>query len=176
MSDPLVPPAANPSDPAAPAAPAVPPAVPPAALPAEPVAEPPACENCGAPLQGEYCHACGQSVHNPIRHAGHAIEELFESLWHLDGRVFRTPRDLLVPARVACGYLAGHRARYIAPLRLFVVLSLLTFFIGAVAVHVGDDGSAGSGVCRCTSSRARAPTQPASRAPASTSVGQCTPR
>lgn len=100
---------------------------------------PPRCANCGASLQGDYCHRCGQSVHNPIRHAGHALEELFESLWHLDSRVFRTLRDLLVPARVACGYLAGRRARYIAPLRLFVVLSVLTFFVGQMTVDFGDD-------------------------------------
>jgi len=96
------------------------------------------CENCAAELHGEFCHACGQSVHNPIRHAGHAVEEFFEAFWHLDGRVFRTLRDLLSPGRVAINYLAGHRARYIAPLRLFVVLSLLTFFIGAATVHLDE--------------------------------------
>ena len=99
-------------------------------------AAPARCENCGTELQGEFCHACGQSVHNPIRHAAHAVEEFFEAFWHLDGRVFRTLRDLMSPGRVAINYLAGHRARYIAPLRLFVILSLLTFFIGAAAVHV----------------------------------------
>jgi hypothetical protein len=96
------------------------------------------CENCAAELHGEFCHACGQSVHNPIRHAGHAVEEFFEAFWHLDGRVFRTLRDLLSPGRVAINYLAGHRARYIAPLRLFVVLSLLTFFVGAATVHLDE--------------------------------------
>ncbi|MEN1960032.1 DUF3667 domain-containing protein [Luteimonas sp. MJ246] len=96
------------------------------------------CENCAAELHGEFCHACGQSVHNPIRHAAHAVEEFFEAFWHLDGRVFRTLRDLMSPGRVAINYLAGHRARYIAPLRLFVILSLLTFFIGAAAVHVEE--------------------------------------
>ena len=55
------------------------------------------CENCATPLQGKYCHACGQSIHNPLRNFGHALEELVESFWHLDGRVFRTLRDLLVP-------------------------------------------------------------------------------
>ena len=97
------------------------------------------CENCAALLHGTYCHHCGQSTHNPIRHIGHAVEEFFEAFWHLDGRLFRTLRDLVSPGRVAINYLAGHRARYIAPLRLFVVLSVLTFFIGAAAVHV-DDG------------------------------------
>lgn len=100
--------------------------------------EPRRCDNCGAVLAGAFCHECGQSVHDPIRHIGHAIEEVFESLWHLDGRVFRTLRDLLVPGRVARGYLQGHRARYIAPLRMFVVLSLLTFFVGQMTVDLSD--------------------------------------
>lgn len=95
---------------------------------------PTACENCGTMLQGRYCHACGQSAHNPLRHVSHALEEVFESFWHLDGRVFRTLRDLLVPGRVAANYLRGQRARYIPPLRLFIVLSVLTFFVGQFTV------------------------------------------
>ena len=115
---------------------------------ADPVAHhaPSHCENCAAALHGEFCHACGQSVHNPIRHLGHAVEEFFEAFWHLDGRVFRTLRDLWSPGKVAINYLAGHRARYIAPLRMFVVLSVLTFFIGAVVLHVDDGGVDTNGV------------------------------
>ncbi len=101
-------------------------------------AHPAACENCAMPLQGEYCHACGQSSHNPLRHLGHAIEEVFESFWHLDGRIFRTLRLLFVPGRVAREYLAGHRVRFVPPLRLFVILSLLTFFVGKLVLHVGE--------------------------------------
>lgn len=100
------------------------------------------CENCGTELQGHYCHICGQSMHSPVRHVGHAVEEVFESFWHLDGRVFRTLRDLLVPGKVALQYLAGHRVRYIAPLRMFVILSLLTFFIGQMTVDIESSGAA----------------------------------
>lgn len=96
------------------------------------------CENCHAPLQGKYCHDCGQSVHSPVRHAGHALEEVFESFWHLDGRVFRTLRDLLWPGRTAVQYLAGHRQRYLPPLRIFVIMSLLAFFVGRLAIHFED--------------------------------------
>ena len=99
------------------------------------------CENCDAPLQGEYCHQCGQSVHNPIRHAGHAIEEVFESFWHLDGRVFRTLRDLLWPGHTAIEYLAGHRQRYLPPLRVFVIMSLLAFFVGKLLIHLDQQPS-----------------------------------
>lgn len=94
------------------------------------------CENCGAALQGHYCHDCGQSVVNPIRHAAHAMEEVFEAFWHLDGRIFRTLRDLVSPGRVAINYLSGQRAKYVAPLRLFVVLSVLTFFVAQLVIHV----------------------------------------
>ncbi|TDK33977.1 DUF3667 domain-containing protein [Luteimonas terrae] len=108
-------------------------------------AHPSACENCATPLQGDYCHACGQSTHSPVRHVGHAVEEVFESFWHLDGRIFRTLRDLCVPGRIAERYLAGHRVRYVAPMRLMVILTLLTFFVAkfvvqdAVAEMMADD-------------------------------------
>lgn len=98
-------------------------------------AHPPACENCGTPLQGDFCHACGQSTHSPVRHVGHAVEEVFESFWHLDGRIFRTVRDLFVPGRIAKRYLGGHRVRYVAPMRLFVILTLLTFFVAKFVVQ-----------------------------------------
>ncbi len=98
------------------------------------------CENCGTALQGGYCHVCGQRAHNPLRDFRHAVEEVFESLWHLDGRIFRTLRDLFVPGRVAVNYLAGHRVRYIAPLRLFVILTVLAFFVGRFTLHLPTGG------------------------------------
>jgi hypothetical protein len=102
-------------------------------------AAPSRCENCGSALQGHYCHVCGQQAHNPLKHFGHAVEEVFESFWHLDGRIFRTLRDLFVPGRVAANYLAGHRVRYIAPLRLFIILTVITFFIGRLTLHFQAD-------------------------------------
>ncbi len=93
------------------------------------------CENCHAALNGHYCHHCGQSAHNPLKHFGHAVEEVFESFWHLDGRIFRTLRDLLVPGRVAVNFLRGHRVGYVQPLRLFVILTLFTFFVGKLMLH-----------------------------------------
>ncbi len=103
------------------------------------------CENCDTALHGHYCHQCGQSAHNPLKHVGHAIEEVFESFWHLDGRIFRTLRDLWVPGRIALNYLKGRRVGYVQPLRLFVILTLFTFFIGKMFVHVDDFSVGASG-------------------------------
>ena len=104
-----------------------------------------ACENCDTALQGHYCHHCGQSAHNPLKHVGHAIEEVSESFWHLDGRIFRTLRDLWVPGRIALNYLKGRRVGYVQPLWLFVILTLFTFFIGKMFVHVDDFSVGASG-------------------------------
>ena len=103
------------------------------------------CENCDTALHGHYCHQCGQSAHNPLKNVGHAIEEVFESFWHLDGRIFRTLRDLWVPGRIALNYLKGRRVGYVQPLRLFVILTLFTFFIGKMFVHVDDFSVGASG-------------------------------
>lgn len=97
--------------------------------PAEVPASGSACQNCQTMLQGGYCHVCGQHAHNPLRSFRHAVEDVFESFWHVDGRIFRTLRDLLVPGKITREYLAGHRVRYIPPLRLYVILSLITFFV-----------------------------------------------
>lgn len=93
-----------------------------------------ACANCHTPLQGEYCHHCGQHAHNPLKSFAHAVEDVFESFWHLDGRIFRTLRELWIPGRIAANYLAGQRVRYLPPLRLFVILSLFAFFVARLAV------------------------------------------
>ncbi|WP_372016722.1 DUF3667 domain-containing protein [Pseudoxanthomonas sp. 10H] len=101
---------------------------------------PAACENCAAPLRGRFCHACGQAAHSPVRSFAHAVEEVFESFWHLDGRIFRTLRRLLSPGALAIDYLGGRRAPYVAPMRLFVVLCVLTFFVGKL-VDWSDDAT-----------------------------------
>ena len=93
------------------------------------------CENCATALQGPYCHACGQHGHNQLKSFRHALEEVLESFWHVDGRIFRTLRDLLLPWRIINNYLGGQRVRYIPPLRIFVILSLVTFFVAHFAIH-----------------------------------------
>lgn len=93
------------------------------------------CENCAAALQGPYCHDCGQHGNNPLKSFRHAIEDVFESFWHVDGRIFRTLRDLSLPWRIINNYLGGQRVRYIPPLRIFVILSLVTFFVAHFAIH-----------------------------------------
>lgn len=85
------------------------------------------CRNCGATLQGSYCHACGQRwwPERSLRYlARHAVEEAFS----LDGRLARTLHLLLVrPGLLTRAYLQGRRTRFTPPLRLFIAASIVFF-------------------------------------------------
>ena len=86
------------------------------------------CQNCGATLQGPFCHACGQSGH-VHRTLGHVVEEFAHGVFHVESKGWRTLPMLVVnPGRLTREYIHGRRARYIAPLALFLFMVFLTFF------------------------------------------------
>jgi hypothetical protein len=87
------------------------------------------CANCTTPLEGEFCHHCGQSVHSVLRPVHGLLEEFFETFLHIDGRILHTiPPLFLKPGFLTLEYFSGRRIRYIAPFRLMFVLCLLSFF------------------------------------------------
>ena len=88
------------------------------------------CANCGVPMQGEFCHACGQSMHSVLKPVHGMLEETVETLLHIDGRIVHTvPPLLLKPGFLTLEYFSGRRVRYIAPFRLMFVLCLLALFV-----------------------------------------------
>ncbi|AIF49492.1 DUF3667 domain-containing protein [Dyella japonica] len=110
------------------------------------------CANCSAPMQGEFCHECGQSIHTVLRPMHHMVEDTLDMVLHVDGRVIHTlPPLFLKPGFLTLEYFAGRRQRYVAPFRLMFVLALLAFFACHLAVgnydplHFGNESSAGTG-------------------------------
>ena len=94
------------------------------------------CPNCATPIQGPWCHACGQKAEKYDRSIWHLIAEAFEGLTHLDGRFWTTlPRLALKPGQLTRDYLDGHRAVQIPPFRMFLVVLLAVFFTGQLAVE-----------------------------------------
>lgn len=87
------------------------------------------CTNCGLELADVFCARCGEKQPNPHDLTlGHYAHEVFHELVHLDSKVFRTLRDLVVrPGHLTAEYFAGRKKRYVAPLRLFLTLFALTF-------------------------------------------------
>jgi hypothetical protein len=92
------------------------------------------CANCGASLTGRYCSECGQRHHEqPIHHFGHFVREATEDLTHADSRLWQTLIALLIrPGFLTREFLDGRRARYLPPVRLYLVLSVLFFLIVTV--------------------------------------------
>lgn len=91
------------------------------------------CPNCGTPLEGPWCHQCGQKGEEFHRSIFHLITEAFEGLTHFDGRFWQTMPDLVRrPGKLTRDYLDGRRAPQIPPFRLFLVVVLLVFFAGGL--------------------------------------------
>jgi hypothetical protein len=94
------------------------------------------CANCATPMQGEFCHHCGQSIHSVLKPVHHMLEDGADMFLHVDSRILRTlPPLLLRPGLLTLDYFAGRRIRYIAPFRLMFVLCLLAFFASHLAVE-----------------------------------------
>jgi hypothetical protein len=91
------------------------------------------CPNCGRPLDGGFCAECGQKVTalNPTFHD--FFHDLTHELLHVDGKIFRTVRLLLTkPGFLSREYFDGRRARYISPIRLYLIFSVVYFGVSAL--------------------------------------------
>jgi hypothetical protein len=112
----------------------------------------PVCLNCGAVLSGRFCAACGQEVQPLNPTVGHVAHEFIHEMLHLDGRIFRSFQTLLLsPGALTLEYLEGRRARWIAPIRLYLVFSLVYFAVASVStpqVNVVADLEGDAGVQR----------------------------
>lgn len=109
--------------------------------PAASVPPPPAegnCDNCGAPLFGKYCYACGQPTTGMVRHFGSVLSDIADSVLNVDERLFRTIGPLYVqPGKLTLDYFAGRRARYVTPFRLVFFLAIIAFFSAQIMVRTG---------------------------------------
>ena len=86
------------------------------------------CLNCGTPLDGTYCHACGQRAH-VHRSLWHLVEELLHGVTHFDAKGWRTlPLLVARPGLLTRRYIDGQRTRYVSPLALFL-FSMFLFFL-----------------------------------------------
>jgi hypothetical protein len=95
-----------------------------------------ACANCGAPLQGHFCHVCGQNSDTRHRSIRHLVWEAIETTFELDGRLWRTlPALFFRPGKLARDYIDGRLARHVPPFRTFLVALLLFIFAAEHATH-----------------------------------------
>lgn len=94
------------------------------------------CKNCYTPLhEGDvFCRYCGQKYQANIPSLWELIKTAFEAIFNLDGRLWRSLRNLVVPGRLTEFYLAGRHKAYVHPFRLLLLsgalfVAALSFFI-----------------------------------------------
>jgi hypothetical protein len=96
-------------------------------------ASPSACLNCGEKLLGDFCWRCGQEatdLHRPLRQLA---ADFLDGVLNLDSKLLRTVGPLLFrPGRLTREYVAGRRAPYVRPLRLYLLAALLSFGVLAI--------------------------------------------
>ncbi len=96
------------------------------------------CRNCGAALRGEYCADCGQREGSGDERFLDVARDLASDLIEIDSRFWRTFYPLVLrPGRLSAEYFAGRRARYLPPLRLYLVLSFCLFLYFSFAASSG---------------------------------------
>lgn len=116
-------------------------------LPARRLRGSPACLNCGTPLQGPFCHYCGQPDRNLVRFFPVLVRELLADFIDFDSRFMRTMRPLLFhPGKLTRDYLEGRRFRYTPPLRLYIFSSAVFFILAAMLAGSAVDVTAGEGI------------------------------
>ncbi|MDB5985478.1 MAG: hypothetical protein JWR16_531 [Nevskia sp.] len=93
-------------------------------------AVPLACMNCAAPLAGHYCANCGQEARIETPTVREFVREFLQDQLALEGKLLRTLRVLVgLPGQLTLDYIDGRRQRYLRPLRLYLMLSVVYFAV-----------------------------------------------
>lgn len=88
------------------------------------------CANCETALSGLFCSNCGQSAKSRRGPIWNVTAEFMQDLFALDSKVFKSLYTLLVkPGALSKQFLDGKRASVLPPVRLYLVISILFFFV-----------------------------------------------
>lgn len=98
-----------------------------------------ACLNCGQPIYDNFCASCGQKNRTVKRPLFNLLSEVSHAVFELDGKAYRTVFFLFTkPGFLSREYIEGRRVSYTPPLRLFLVLSILLFFVISLNTFIED--------------------------------------
>jgi hypothetical protein len=95
------------------------------------------CLNCDAPLTGPYCAQCGQQGRSENPTFREFADEWSTEFFNWDGKLPATLKALLLhPGKLTQDFLAGRRARWLSPLRLYLICSVAYFVSGPLVERV----------------------------------------
>jgi hypothetical protein len=88
------------------------------------------CLNCGTMLEGKFCHNCGQENLQVKESFGHMMNHAISDYFHFDHQFFHTMKPLLFkPGFLTNEYMAGRRAQYLHPVKMYIFISVMYFLL-----------------------------------------------
>ena len=92
------------------------------------------CYNCGTPLTGPFCSACGQKARSLDPTVHDFVHDFTHEMFHVDGRISRSVWKLITaPGFLTRELFQGRRAAWVSPIRLYLIFSLLYFAASSLA-------------------------------------------
>lgn len=98
------------------------------------------CLNCGETVEERFCPKCGQenTINRPSFH--YLFSHFAEDLVHYDGAFWKTLKNLLFrPGKIIKEYLDGKRKTYVPPVKLYIFVSFIAFFIPFILPDFDED-------------------------------------
>ena len=103
------------------------------------------CLNCGESMSSnaKFCEACGQAKLEARLNIIQLFKDFITNIFNLDGRLFRSIRHIWKPAFLAKEYISGKRKSYVNPIRFFLAMLVLLFFLlnNALNKEAVDEGT-----------------------------------
>lgn len=88
------------------------------------------CLNCKYVVENRFCPNCGQENIEPRKTFYQLFIHFFKDLTHYENAFWKTIKNLILkPSALTKEYLSGKRMSYLAPVRLTIFISFITFFI-----------------------------------------------
>lgn len=101
------------------------------------------CPNCGEEEVGKFCPSCGQSNKDFNKPLKEIFGDLLDSI-NIDIRLVNTIVPFLIkPGFLTQEYFKGRRKRYVPPMRMYILFSVLFFFL-AQYTNLDDFKDAGN--------------------------------
>lgn len=86
------------------------------------------CLNCGHVVEETYCPHCGQENIELKEDALHMITHAIADYFHFEHKFFGTIKPLLFkPGKLTVDYVAGKRASFLHPIKLYIFISIVFF-------------------------------------------------
>lgn len=88
------------------------------------------CLNCHHRITGQFCSNCGQEATDRTVPVRMLLKETFYDYVNLDSKLLRSLKPLVSrPGYLTEAYNRGERVRYVLPPRLYLIISILFFFL-----------------------------------------------